>query len=173
MTIKTFQERVSRISGRMMSLLLCNVFGQEDGQSVTLGLPAGAVHLMGRKLIVAATVCDEPVFRQPIKDAAAKTGSDVLLAHHGFHPETLNHVFFSVLVHIGGEPHHFERMILYFHAVDGYWLVPEGRGPFIALEEDGLRVDHEPPFLTIHQRADGVCAGARIIVQRTANAGIL
>lgn len=173
MNIKTFQGITSRLSTRMMTLFLHEIFGAADGESVRLGLPAGAVHLKDRKLIVAVTVCDPPLFREAIQSAAASTRSDVLVIHHGFHPETLNNVFISALVHMSGQPYLLEKMVLYFHPADGYWLVPHERGPFIALEEDGLRVDFEPPFLTVHQRGEGVCEAAKIIVRRTANVGVL
>jgi hypothetical protein len=62
-----------------------------------------------------------------------------MIVHRGFYPETLNNVFFSLAIHIDGEPYQFERMVLYFHPADGYRLVPEKRGPFIALEEAGKR----------------------------------
>jgi hypothetical protein len=72
MTFKTFQERISRVSARMMSLFLYDIFGQNDTESVRLGLPAGAVRLRDRKRIVAATVCDEPLFRDTIRQAAER-----------------------------------------------------------------------------------------------------
>lgn len=173
MNVRTFQDRVSRTSARIMSLMLCDIFGQQDGESVRLGLPAGAVRLKDRNLIIAATVCDPPMFRDAIRQAANSTGIDVIVVHHGFYPETLNPVFVSALVHMSGQPHLFEKMVLYFHQADGYWLVPYEKGPFIALEEEGLRVDFEPPFLTIHQRAEGVCEAAKLIVRRTRNLGVL
>ncbi|OWQ87678.1 hypothetical protein CDQ91_20820 [Sphingopyxis witflariensis] len=120
----------------MMSIFLHDIFGENDGESVRLGLPAGAVHLKDRKLIIAGTVCDPPMFRDVIKQAAISADADVLVAHHGFYPETLNQVFFSLLVHIDGAAYHFERMRLYFHPADGYWLVPDDAGLFVALEED-------------------------------------
>jgi len=171
--IRTFQERVSRTSARMMSLMLNDIFGQEDGSRILLGLPSGAVHLKDRKLIVAATVCDAPMFRDTMTNAAASTGADVMVIHHGFYPETLNPVFVSLLVHIGGKPYLLEKMVFYFHEADGFWLVPYDKGPFIALEETGLRVEAEPPFLTIHQRSEGVCEAAKTIVRSTRNLGVL
>lgn len=168
-----FKERVSCISGRMMSIFLHDIFGENDGESVRLGLPAGAVHLKDRKLIIAGTVCDPPMFRDVIKQAAISADADVLVAHHGFYPETLNQVFFSLLVHIDGAAYHFERMRLYFHPADGYWLVPDDAGLFVALEEDGLRIDHESPYLTFDQRAEGLCEAAKVIARRTRHLGVL
>lgn len=173
MNIKTFQETVGRLSDRMIGLFLHDILGKEDGEPVLLGLPAGATHLKGQKLIIAATVCDAPMFRDAIEKAAAATGADVLVIHHGFHPETLNNVFVSALVHMSGRPYLLEKMSLYFHPADGYWLVPHGPGPFIAFEQDGLRVSFTGPYMTLYQRAEGMCEAANIIVRRTRNLGAL
>ena len=170
---KILDERVSLVSTRMMSILLNGIFGEHDCADIRLGLPAGAVHLRDRKLIVAATVCDPPMFQDAIKQAAISTGSDVLISHHGFYPETLNHAYFSVASQIAGQLCQFDQMLLYVHRADGYWLVPDGNGPFIALAEDGLAISQDPPFFTYDQRADGVCEAAKLIARRTRNGGIL
>lgn len=172
MKIRTFQQLVSRLTLRMMSLLL-TIFGQEDGARAGWGLPAGAVHLKNRKLIVACTPCDAPIFHGAMIAAAEASGCDVVLAHHGLYPETLNTVQFSVLVHMSKKPYLLENMVLYFHQADGYWLVPSDKGPFVALEEGGLRVDFEPPFITFHERCEGVCEAAKRIVIATRNTGVL
>lgn len=167
MITSNFQERVCRVNGRIMDLLLHDIFCNQHAEDVRLGLPAGAVQLGEPRLILAATVCDPPLFREAVATAAATAGSDVILAHTGFFPETLNDVHFSLSVHIDGKPHQFERMVLFYQPSDGYWLVPLDRGPFVALERGGLRVHHEPPFLTAQQRATGVCEAAKILVRRT------
>src|SRR5690606_14351591 len=120
----------------------------------------GTVHLVERKLIVAGTPCDAPLFQPPMRQAAAATGADVILAHHGLSPEPLNSAEFSVLAHMSGEPFLFEGMALYAHPAGGQWLVPSGDGPFMALEKGGLRLACEPPFLTFHQRCEGIHAAS-------------
>lgn len=170
---KILNEQVSRVSGRMMSIFLQDIFGARDCAEIRLGLPAGAAHLRDRKLIVAATVCDPPMFQDAMKQAAISTGCDVLVSHHGFYPETLNHAHFSVASQIAGQLCHFDRMLLYVHRADGYWLVPEKDGPFIALEEEGLSIGQSSPFITFDQRAEGLCEGAKLIARRTRNVGIL
>lgn len=170
---KIMNECVSRVSGRMMGIFLQDVFGDRDVGEVRLGLPAGAARLRDRKLIVAATVCDPPMFRDAMQQAAISTGCDVLVSHHGFYPEVLNHVRFGVVSHVDGALCHLERMLLYVHRADGYWLLPEGSGPYVALEEGGLRLDCNPPFLTFDQRADGLCEAAKMIARRTRNVGIM
>lgn len=102
-----------------MSILLNGIFGEHDCADIRLGLPAGAVHLRDRKLIVAATVCDPPMFQDAIKQAAISTGSDVLISHHGFYPETLNHAYFSVASQIAGQLCQFDQMLLYVHRAEG------------------------------------------------------
>lgn len=165
MSLDLLDPPVSRTSAAMMRFLLCNVFKSEKDKPVSLGLPAGAVHLANQDFILAATVCDPPMFRKAAHYAAATAGSDVLIAHHGFHPETLNTVEYSLVIHIGGIPMPLERMLLYVHPTEGFWLVPSGLGPFVALGRDGLRLDHEPPFITDAQRVQGLCDAARLIVQ--------
>lgn len=64
------------------------------------------------------------------------------------------------------------------HSVEEIRIVParcpkffakllQRRGPFIALEPEGLRVDFEPPFVTFHERCDAVCEAAAMIVRAT------
>lgn len=166
-------EPVSRVSGRMMSMFLHDVFGDSDVAEVSLGLPAGAARFRDRKLIVAATVCDPPMFRDAMQQASITTGCDVLVSHHGFFPEVLNHVQFGVVSQVDGALCHLDRMLLYVHRADGYWLLPEGSGPYVALEESGLRLDCNPPFLTFDQRADGLCEAAKMIARHTRNVGIM
>ena len=172
MRIRYFEETVSRLTLRMTNFLL-DIVGQHDGARAGFGLPAGAVLLKDRQLILAGTPCDPPLFRDAMSNAAAATGADVVLVHHGLHPEALNPVQFSVLVHMSREPQLFEDMILYFHPADGYWLVPSGKGPFVALEEEGLRVDFEPPFVTFHERCEGICQAAAMIVRATRATGVM
>lgn len=172
MTVRSFETTVSRLTLRMTNFLL-DIVGQHDGGRAGFGLPAGAVHLRDRQLILAGTPCDPPLFHKAMRNAATATGADVILVHHGLHPEALNPVKFSVLVHMSREPQLFEDMILYFHLADGYWLVPSGKGPFVALEENGLRVDFEPPFVTFHERCEGVCQAASLIVRATRATGVM
>jgi hypothetical protein len=166
MNIQTFQDHVSRHTRRMLGLLL-DIVSQETGSPAPGGLPAGALHLGPAKLIIAGTPCDAPVFHGAMRAAAAATGADVVLVHHGLFPETMSQVTFSVLVHMSGQPYLLENMVLYHHPEDGYWLVPSSLGPYVALEQKGLRVDFQPPFVTFVERMDGVCAAAAKVVRAT------
>lgn len=155
---------------RITSLLL-KIIRQGEGAPARFGLPAGAVHLHEANLIVAGTPCDAPFFHEPMHAAAAATGADVIVVHHGLCPEILNAVSFSVVVHVSRRPILLQDMLLYWHPEDGDWLVPSKIGPFIAIEAEGLRLAFDPPFITYAERTDGVCAGAAAIVRATQFAG--
>lgn len=172
MNVSSFESTVSRLTLRMTNFLL-DIVGQQDGARASFGLPAGAVLLKDRQLILAGTPCDPPLFHDAMRHAAAVTGANVILVHHGLHPEALNPVQFSVLVHMSREAQLLEDMILYCHPADGYWLVPSGKGPFVALEEDGLRVDFEAPFATCCERCEGLCQAAAMIVRATRATGAM
>ncbi|MEO1968561.1 MAG: hypothetical protein ABGW87_07615 [Sphingomonadaceae bacterium] len=148
----------------MLELMLSKV-GDHDATQARWGLPVGAVHLPDRNLIVAGTPCDAPLFQQAMVSAAKSSGSDVVMMHHGFCPETLDPVEFSVLVHIDEYPNLFEHLLLYSDLDGNFWLIPSLVGPSIALESDGLRVSSEPPFMTWHQRSDGLCRAAKEVVK--------
>jgi hypothetical protein len=166
MNVQSFPEHVSRVRLRMFNLHL-NGVGTHDAIDAGWGLPAGSVHLTDRKLILAGTPCDAPLFQPAVRKAAAATGADVLLADHGLGPAPLNQAEFSVLVHMSGEPFLFEHMVPYAHPCGDHWLVPAGNGPFVALEKDGLRLACEPPFLTFHQRCLGIHAASTAFGQTT------
>ena len=62
-----------------------------DLVNITDGLPAGAVSITGRDLIMAATSCDRPMFSR-LEDVTRRHQRDVLLVRTGFFPETLDPV---------------------------------------------------------------------------------
>lgn len=162
MNVQSFSMHAARMRQRILNVLLETV-GTHDAAQAGWGLPAGGVHLTGRQLILAGTPCSAPLFQPAMRCAAAATGADVVLAHHGLNTEALRPTRFSVLVHMSRKPHLFHEMVLYAGRAHRYWLVPSGNGPFVALEKDGLRVDFEPPFLTFHQRCEGVDAASAAI----------
>jgi hypothetical protein len=162
MKIKAFPERVSRTTQKVLSVLL-QTTGQEDARPIREGLPAGAVHLKDRNLIFAGTSCDPPLFLKEARLAAVRNNADVVLCHHGLFPEALNPVSLTVFVRINGVCQRLKNLLLYFHPADGYWLIPAKMGIYVAIEPDGLRVAHDPPFLTWHQRSEGLCNAARLI----------
>ena len=165
MKVLSFQTHVSNVTRRMTDLLLAAINGRGDPRQVTYGLPAGALHLETARLILAGTPCSPPLFEGQMRSAAALTGADVVLAHHGFCPEVLNPLTFSVLVHLDGEPEMLTGMILYRHPTGEFWLVPGELGPCVALESSGLKLDSEPPYLTFHQRCEGISCAAAAVLQ--------
>lgn len=165
MNLMSYQSHVSSVTRKMIAFLLSTVNRPGQGDQVTLGLPAGAVHVDEARMIFAGTPCERPLCSNQMRAAASKTGADIVMAHHGFYPEALNPLTFTVLVHVGGEPMMLTELVLYRHSDGGFWLVPAGHGPFVAIEVDGLRLDHEAPFITFHQRCDGVCAAAASVLR--------
>lgn len=168
MNAVSFGLYVSRTARRMTDFLHTTTVGRVTSPA-PLGLPAGAVYLPYEKVIFAATACGKGVFNDAMWIAAAQTGADILVAHQGRYPvpEVIDDVTFTMLVHIGGEPHLIEDMVLYWQPDDGYWLLPSAPGPFIALEDGGPRVSFRAPFLDIHDRAAGVAAAAARIIRAT------
>jgi hypothetical protein len=72
-----------------------------------------------------------------------------------------------VLTRIDDRPYLLDDMVLYADRSDRHWLVPSNKGPFVTLLRDGLRVDVEPPFLTFHQRCEGIDAACAAIAGAT------
>lgn len=164
MTLNDLAESVSRLTRRMMALLL-RIVCHAEGEKGPGGLPAGSLHLPDARLILATTCCSKPLFHEQMRTAASASGADVLLMRHGLHPESLNGTGFDVLLHVNREPVLLTDLILYHHNADGFWLVPSGNGAYIAVEADGLRLADEPPFMTWQERSDGVCKAAKLIAR--------
>jgi hypothetical protein len=164
MIVNGFAESVSRLTCRMMALLL-RIIRHAEREKAPGSLPAGALHLPDARLIMATTCCSKPLFHEQMRVAASASGADVLLMRHGLHPEGLNGTGFDVLLHVNREAVLLKDLILYHHHIDGFWLVPGGNGPHIALEPDGLRLADEPPFMTWQERSDGICKAARLIAR--------
>jgi len=139
-------QNVSGLTQRMMSLML-HVAGHREGAKAPGGLPAGAVYLPAGRLILASTSCMVPMFGEQMLKAAMATQSDVLLLRHGLFPEALDPAACDVVLYLGGAPALITDMLLYHHPEDGFWLVPQGIGPHIAIEPDGLRVAEEQPYI--------------------------
>lgn len=166
MSVQFFSERAARARARILNPLL-RTLGTHDAAHAGWGLPAGGVHLTGRRLILAGTPCGAPLFQPAMRCAAVATGADVVLAHNSLDPDALRPARFSVLVHMSRRSDLLDDMVLYADRVHRWWLVPSARGPFVALEKDGLRVDFEPPFVTFHERCQGVDAASAAMAGAT------
>lgn len=163
-------QMVSRISERMMRLLL-NISGHETGVHAPVGLPLGSVHVPDARLILASTTCTVPLFKNAMLAAAEATQSDVVLMRHGLFPEQLEPTMCDVVLYLNGCPAFVQDMLLYHHPEDGFWLVPAGVGPHVAIERDGLRVAEEAPYYGAQERSDALCRAARLIVQHARRPG--
>ena len=170
MQVNQFSEAVSSLTYRMM-LLLLHAVGHASGDKAPGGLPAGSLYLPAARLILASTCCTKPLFEPQMRKAAARTGADVVLMRHGLFPETLNVALFDVIIHVNREPELISDLVLYEHPADGFWLVPSGNGAHIALEQDGLRLADQPPFVTWHERCDAVCRAAKLIARHARPGG--
>ncbi|MXO65961.1 hypothetical protein [Altericroceibacterium endophyticum] len=150
MNVQSFSEQVSRVRMRIFQVLM-RAIGAGNAVPAAWELPAGSLLLAERKLIFASTPCDPALFRRSMHEAATATGADVVLAHqpYAFGPQP---TYFSVVLNMNGELIRIDEMLLYFERSSGFWLVPSGHGPFVALERTGLRLDFEPPFVTFQQR---------------------
>ena len=135
------------------------------------GLPAGAIDIAPANVILAATPCDAPLFRDAMLNACTRSGRDVLLAHTGLFPETVDPVTADVAFAGVGRPFAVHEMIFMRRRDGSLWLVPQRVGPFIEIRSDGLALETLPPFVTWDERCDGVCRAAAEIVRIVSRRG--
>jgi hypothetical protein len=129
------------------------------------GLPAGALDIAPANLILAATPCEAPLFREQMRSACAQSRRDVLLVHTGLFPETIDPVTVDAAL-TGPDGPMVVTDLSFMRAYDArLWLVPQHVGPFIEVRGDGLVLETLPPFLTWDERCDGVCRAAAEIVR--------
>ncbi len=137
------------------------------GSRITGGLPAGSMRLTEAGLIIGGTPCTIPLFGAAMAKAALETGCDVLIARHGMHPEVLDPVLWDAVIWSGDHTIAVTDLVLYADPSGSYWLVPGASGPHIRMAPNGLHLEAEPPFMTWHQRCEGVCAAAKRIIAAT------
>jgi hypothetical protein len=160
----------ARTTRRMTDFLLTTVAG-DGGKSVEADMPAGAVHLPFKKLVLASTPCRKGVFTEALVAMAKATGADVVLAHQGRYPvpETLDTVTFSVVLGGRRAPIVMEEMVLFWSPEEGYWLLPAVNGLYVALEPTGLRSCLAAPYEDFWGRTAGITEAANRIVRATRN----
>jgi hypothetical protein len=93
------------------------------------------------------------LFAEQMLKAAMAMQSDVILLRHGLFPEALDAAAVDVVLYLNGTPALLTDMLLYLHPEDGFWLVPTGVGPHLAIEKDGLRVAEWPPYFGTAERS--------------------
>lgn len=156
----------SRTTSSMLRFTL-HALGHPIGMRVTNGLPAGTMRLDRARMIVGATPCTVPLFREAMERVARETGDDVLVVRHGTHPEVLDPVLWDAAIWSGDCVVQLNDLLLYVDP-DGYWLVPSRMGAHVRMASDGLHIEAEPGYLTWQQRVAGVCEAARQIIFATA-----
>jgi hypothetical protein len=160
----------STTSLKMLSLFL-DAFGcdfDEVERVQFCGLPVPTVRIPANGLLLAATPCDEPMFRREIVAAALLARTDVLLVRHGFHPEILDPV---VVDHAasGRTPLVIRRGLFPFiDGSGGFWLVPSTMrgGASLSLTHAGLSAFRRPPFGDVDERHAGLVRAARAVILR-------
>lgn len=138
-----------------------------DGIEITAGLPAGSRLWDQAGVIVGGTPCMVPLFTDAMTRNAETTGCDVLVARHGAYPEILNPVLWDAVVWAGRLLVPLTDYLLYVEEGEDLWLVPSNVGPYLRLTSTALHLENDPPFITWHQRCEGVCLGAKRIIRAT------
>lgn len=156
----------SRATSRLLNFA-AQSFDRSTMRYVSNGLPAGSMHLVRAGLIVGGTPCTIQLFGAAMERVAAGTRCDVLIARHGMHPEVLDPVLWDAVIWSGDHTTAINDLVLYADPDGSYWLVPSRNGPHIRMASNGLHLEAEPPFMTWHQRCDGVCAAAKNIIVAT------
>lgn len=156
----------SRTTSRLLDFATQS-FDRSTVQYVANGLPAGSMRLLRAGLIVGGTPCMVPLFGAAMERAAVAARCDVLIARHGMHPEALDPVLWDAVIWSGDYATAISNLVLYSDPDGTYWLVPSQIGPHIRMATDGLHLEAEPPFITWHQRCEGVCAAAKRIIAAT------
>lgn len=166
MNVVAFSECAASTTRRMIMLLQMGM-GAYTAEPAPTGLPSGSIYLREQKMILASSPCRAGVFNDAMRHSAQETGADIILAHQGRYPVPgiLDDVSFSALVHVGRDPLLIEDMVLFWTSRDGFWLLPSGQGPCIALNPYNPRISHEPPFQDCYERAAGVSAAAKRIIR--------
>ncbi len=129
------------------------------------GLPAGALEIASAGLVLAATPCDKPMFRDVLAPACQELGRDVMLVRTGFFPETLDPVTVDVAVTASLSPFVVTDLVFLRHRDGSLWLVPQTSGVYVEVSREGLLLDTMPPFFTWDERCEGVCRAAAEIVR--------
>lgn len=138
---------------------------EPDITPFTHGMPAGTCLIDPLNLVIGATPCGTPMFRETIEKVARDHGHDVLMLRTGLFPETLDAVSADVVL-VGGDPITMTEMAFFRRHDGSLWLVPqEGNAAFIRLDAGGLSLMTHPPFDSVWERSDGLCRAAAEIVR--------
>lgn len=156
-----FDPPLSPVSDTMLSLMLM-LFERASTKKVGLGLPQGALLLPEARTIIAATPCSQGAFDGALLTANQKEDADVVLVHHGFFPEILDDVHFSVVR--GGM---LSRHRLFLDRGRRIWLVADQGRVHYLITRDGLLGSFVAPYGTCEDCSTGLCAAAKLIAALT------
>lgn len=147
------------MSARLIQLPLEATNAIPDPLASSVGMPTCSVRLPGLKLVMAATADDDTArFRDAMRATATARGSSVLVIAHGKWPETLNPVHATVLIELSSGPLLLDNLLFYRDGENGLWFIPaNGRGPWLALGPDGLRLSMTAPYADREERSNGLC----------------
>lgn len=130
-----------------------------DVEPFTHGMPSTSYRVPGLNLVIGATVCAPPMFRDTIARIVLTWRHDVVLVRTGLFAEAFDSVTVDVAV-VGGDVLVVRDMSFYRHPDRSLWLVTGSGGPMILLDEGGLNLRIEPPFADADERADGLSRAA-------------
>jgi hypothetical protein len=130
-----------------------------DVEPFTHGMPSTSYRVSGLNLVIGATVCAQPMFRDTVARVALTWRQDVVLVRTGLFAEAFDSVTVDVAV-VGGDVLVVHDMSFYRHHNQSLWLVTRAGGPMVLLDEGGLELRIEPPFTDADERADGVSRAA-------------
>lgn len=142
--------------------------GPADLVRVADKLPASAVRIGSRGLILAATPCAYPMFDN-LEAIAARHQCDVMLVRTGLFPETMDPVTVDVALYTGLETVSLIDLHFCRRSDGSLWLVGEPNQPTVQIGQRGLALCMEWPFVTGHERVEAACSAAAEIVRIATN----
>ncbi|WP_265564100.1 hypothetical protein [Sphingomicrobium arenosum] len=152
---------ISSVSHSMISLMLM-LFERAEVEPLGHGLPQGSLLLPAATVVIAATPCAPPAFDRAVLKAHQEESADVILVHHGFFPEVLDEVLFSV-----ARGATLSRHRLFIDRGRRTWLVAvQGRVHYL-ITRDGLLGSYVAPYGSDEDRSAGLCAAAKLIAALT------
>ena len=153
------------VSARLLALpLAAMAVTTADVARFTDGMPAASCGVARLHLVIGATVCAAPMFRDTIARVAMAWRHDVMLVRTGLFPERLDNVTVDVAV-VGGDVLVAHDLSFYRHHDRSLWLVSNDRGPTVRLDETGLVLERRAPFADADERIDGVSRAASEIAR--------
>jgi hypothetical protein len=131
---------------------ILHAVGAEEGTPIGPPLPAGSIRVDRARLILGATRCHIPLYRNAMREVALSTQLDVLVGRDGGEVGVL----WDAVVWHDNHPFEIPDLLLCKDSSGRHWLTPTWAGPHIHLTNEGLRLGAEPWFVTWHERCEAV-----------------